>query len=534
MTIDDIKTLIATGESQTLELKKSTGELKDGMHSACAFLNTAGGWLIFGITPKSLKIVGQEVTDNTRREIAQAIAGLEPAVDVKVEYIDVPDYPDHKVVAMHFDGRVWGKRPHTFHGCPYYKVESTTKIMPQDMYDERIRAHQPHVFSWELQTAAGVTLADLNEKHIRGCIRLGVEGGRIPASAMSAPIEDTLSKWMLLNNGVPTNGAAMLFSDNIDHYPQFRLRMARFFGTDKNEFIDNQRAEGNFFGLLDAGMAFLFKHLNLSGKITNHSLQREEHLEVPYPALREALINSLCHRQWEKHNLTNSIAIYDDRIEIANPGVFPPQITPESIKKTHESYPYNLKMAETLYKSTYLENWGTGARRIMEACRAQGVDDPVWRWDGGFVIVTFKRPQQAGSVRNVSDGAIEHRSTSDPYNATLGPNMTTLDPNMTTLGPNMTTLGPNMTTPDRILNNMPEDIKLALSKIGKRSAPALLEEIVVELCKIMPLNIEQLSELTHRSADYLRKFTIRKLVREKRIRFTIPEMINHPEQKYQA
>lgn len=58
MTIDDIKALIASDESRTLELKKSTGELKDGMHAACAFLNTEGGWLIFGITPKSLKIVG--------------------------------------------------------------------------------------------------------------------------------------------------------------------------------------------------------------------------------------------------------------------------------------------------------------------------------------------------------------------------------------------------------------------------------------------------------------------------------------------
>ena len=64
MTIDDIKALIASDESRTLELKKSTGELKDGMHAACAFLNTDGGWrLIFGVTPKSLKIVGQEVTD---------------------------------------------------------------------------------------------------------------------------------------------------------------------------------------------------------------------------------------------------------------------------------------------------------------------------------------------------------------------------------------------------------------------------------------------------------------------------------------
>ena len=79
MTIDDIKALIAADESRTLELKKTTGELKDGMHSACAFLNTDGGWLIFGIAPKSLKILGQElqtglkilgqpVTETTKRE----------------------------------------------------------------------------------------------------------------------------------------------------------------------------------------------------------------------------------------------------------------------------------------------------------------------------------------------------------------------------------------------------------------------------------------------------------------------------------
>lgn len=90
MTTNDIKTLISSDESRTLELKKTTGELKDGMHSACAFLNTEGGWLIFGVTPNSHKIIGQEVTDKTQQEIAQALAGLEPAVDVRPEYVDVP------------------------------------------------------------------------------------------------------------------------------------------------------------------------------------------------------------------------------------------------------------------------------------------------------------------------------------------------------------------------------------------------------------------------------------------------------------
>ena len=168
--------------------------------------------------------------------------------------------------------------------------------------------------------------------------------------------------------------------------------MARFVGIDKNRFRDNQRAEGNFFQLLDAGVAFCFKHLSLSGVITNHSVEREEQLEVPYHALREALINALCHRYWERYNLTISLAIYDDRIEIASPGTFPPQITPENIKKPHESFPHNLKVAEALYRMTYLENWGSGAKRIMDACKAQGVEAPTWSSDGGFVTITIKRP----------------------------------------------------------------------------------------------------------------------------------------------
>ena len=392
MTIDDIKKLIVSDESRTLELKKTTGELKDGMHSACAFLNTEGGWLIFGVAPKSLKIIGQEVTDKTQQEIAQALAGLEPVVDVRVAYVDVPEYPGNKVIAMHFDGWVWGERPHTFHGCPYYKVESTTKVMPQDMYDERIRVHQPQMYAWERLAADGVTLPDLDEKLVRNGIRRGIDGGRIPETALYEPIGDILSKWKLLKNGNPTNGAVLLFSNNIEEYPQFTLRMARFVGTNKNMFRDNQRAEGNCFQLLDAGAAFCFKHLSLSGRITNHSLEREEQLEVPYHALREALINALCHRHWERYNLTISLAIYDDRIEIASPGTFPPQITPENIKEPHESYPHNLKVAEALYRMTYLENWGSGAKRIMDACEAQGVEAPTWRSDGGFVTITFKRP----------------------------------------------------------------------------------------------------------------------------------------------
>lgn len=390
MNIEELERLIANDENVHLELKKTTGELKDGMHTACAFLNGAGGWLVFGVAPKSLKILGQEVTDNTQREIAQALSGLEPAVSIDIQYIDVPDRLGCQVIAMYFEAFVWGTAPYTYHGSPYYKVESTTKLMPRNMFEERLRANKPNYYAWERQSADDITIDDMDEKLIRGAIRLGVEKNRMPATALTEPLSDVLRKLELMNDGVPNNAAAALFSTKLRGYTQMQLRLARFRGINKIEFIDNQRVEGNFFQLLDAGMAFFLKHLNMSGKIVG--FRREENMEVPAEALREALTNSLCHRQFEKYNLTPSIAIYDDRIEIENPGVLPPQLNTETIKQSHSSYPYNPIMAEVLYRTTFLESWGSGAFRIMEACKAQNAPEPKWSINGGFICVTFVRP----------------------------------------------------------------------------------------------------------------------------------------------
>ena len=220
------------------------------MHAACAFLNTEGGWLFFGIAPTSLKILGQQVTDNTQREIAQALSYMEPQVDVRVEYIDVPDHPDNKVIAMHFDGWAWGMVPYTYHGCPYYKVESTTKEMPRDMYEERLRRSKPDMFAWERQPSEFTDISSLDEKLIRGVVRLGVERGRLSDLALTEPIEDVLGKWKLTTDNKPLNAATALFTKDTGMCTQFTMRLARFQGIDKNEFIDNQRVEGNVFVLL--------------------------------------------------------------------------------------------------------------------------------------------------------------------------------------------------------------------------------------------------------------------------------------------
>lgn len=401
MTIEDIKRIISTDETKHLELKKTTGELKDGMHSACAFLNTEGGWLIFGIAPTSLKIIGQDVTESTRRELAQALVGMEPAIDVSVDYIDVPDGNGKQLIVMHLDGWISGMTPYTYHGCPYYRVESTTKIMPREMFEERLRESKPTKFAWDAQIADNVAIDDLDEERIRNAVRLGIAGGRINASAEGETVESLLRKFNLLKDGHPINAAVMLFAKSTDDYPQMLLRMACFDGLDKNVFIDNKQQMGNFFDLLDAGMEFCFRHLSLSGKIVG--LRREEHLEIPVEALREALINALCHRHYDDPRASVSLAIYDDRIEIMNPGRFPRGLTEENIMEPHDSYPTNLKIAQVLYQTTYSEKWGSGVKRMTDLCREQNLPNPHYHLGNGTVCLVFKKAQKENAEGQKKD-----------------------------------------------------------------------------------------------------------------------------------
>lgn len=92
----------------------------------------------------------------------------------------------------------------------------------------------------------------------------------------------------------------------------------------------------------------------------------------------------------------------------------------------HESFPHNLNVAEALFRMTYLENWGSGAKRIIDACRAQNVEEPTWSDNGGFITVTFKRPSKSSLEGHVpqndndvlQNGQRTQESTQEKYSGT--------------------------------------------------------------------------------------------------------------------
>lgn len=409
MEYQEIEALIALKESKNLEFKESTGQLDRSMETLCAFLNGDGGIVLYGVKDNG-NVVGQDVSDSTKRAIAEAINRIEPFVSLEINYVRIPN-SDKFVIIVNAEKQRF-MRPFAYKGRAYLRIESTTTVMPQEQYNHLLM-QRGGKYGWEAMVNPDLKISDLDENAILGAVREGIRNGRLPEVTIREEIPTILRKFGLLRDGNLNNAAAVLFGLDFYDYPQCLLRMARFKGTTKEEFIDNQRAEGNIYTLLDAAMAFFFKHLSLSGKI--NGLYREEELSIPYKALRECCINSLCHRSYHYPGSSVSIAIYDDRVEITNTGTFPADLPVERLMQEHDSKPQNPIIANVLYKSKILESWGRGIGTMVDECKRVGLLAPEFKTDGNFVTVVFRYNRNGVNLQLVNSNPTSTQQVPNKY-----------------------------------------------------------------------------------------------------------------------
>lgn len=97
--IEDINKLVCQMETEQIEFKETTGQLERGMETLCAFLNGEGGTILYGVTDRG-KITGQEISDQTKRSIAEAIQRIEPLPIIKISYVSIPD-SEKKIIAIY-------------------------------------------------------------------------------------------------------------------------------------------------------------------------------------------------------------------------------------------------------------------------------------------------------------------------------------------------------------------------------------------------------------------------------------------------
>ena len=194
-----------------------------------------------------------------------------------------------------------------------------------------------------------------------------------------------------------TYAAWYLFCDS----QPVELQFAVFKGNDKTAFSDfKPPVKGNLFTLLNAAIEYVNDKINWRVEFEK-DMKRHEIPEIPVAALREAIVNSFAHRDYNDPK-SNEIVFFDDRIEIFNSGTFPEGLTPEDFIKGHErSHLRNPKIAEMFYYTKNIDRWGSGLQRIDKECNEHNVRYEFEVLNNGFLVI-FYRPffNKKSSVKN--------------------------------------------------------------------------------------------------------------------------------------
>ena len=370
-------------ESETLEFKKSVGEWKEIIETISAFSNTRGGEILVGISnngevngieigKKTLEDLTNKIKENTDPEIYPRIATR--TINSKtIIVVRVKELNDHLVLAF---------------GRPYKKVGKSTVRMSKDEYERLILEKHKDKLRFDNQICKEASLEDIDEEKVRWFLRNAkIERSLDVETKIS--VKEILHKLDLVKDNKPTNAAVLLFGKNPQRFfLQAEVRCARFKGNKPvKPFIDMKVFEGNITDQVDKALGFILEHTPMKVYLAGKS-ERKERYDYPPDALREAIINAICHRDYKSVGQIQ-IRIFDDRIEVWNPGLLPEPLTLEDLKKKHKSIPRNPLVAKCFFLIKFIEQWGTGTNDMINLCLKWGLPEPLFEHITGDFVVTF-------------------------------------------------------------------------------------------------------------------------------------------------
>lgn len=367
-------------ESETLEFKKTTGEIKEAVISVASILNKNGnGEVYFGIKNDGC-VIGQQIGDATLRDVSKALSdNLRPQIYPVVDMVAIDD---KYCVRVAFEGN----RPLYYaYGRAYIRVADEDKQMSPDELESFIIKKHEQTSNWD-STPARISIFDIDSGALQNYIERAITAGRIGYQFSNA--EDILKRLKLSVNGVLNNTAEVMFGKD----PNLEIQMAIFATKVKLTFNDIYRTSGRIIDLVDAAERYIRNNMRYRVIIDGSQIARKEVPEIPHVAIREALMNSFCHKSFRTPQ-NNEVAIYSDRVEIYNPGTFPEDLKPDDfIKGIGQSVHRNPLLARIMYYSKDIENFGTGLKRIADACEEAGVRYEFVNEKLGFKVIFYRPP----------------------------------------------------------------------------------------------------------------------------------------------
>jgi len=391
MTNEQIQQLIHQGEGERTEFKLSLSDLNRIVEVVTSFANAKGGTVIVGIRDK--RIIGVTVGKETIERLANKITdNTDPGIYPKIETHAI----EGKIIIT-ISVPEGDNKPYLAFGRPFIRVGNVTKLMKRSQYEELLLKRKKLEFD-ELICEEG-TIEDINTDKIQWFLRKAMIERKLDIEPQTMP-EEVLQRLKLMKGEKLTNAAILLFGkEPQEFFLQAETRCARFKGLNVTEpFIDMKVIEGDLFSQVDEAEKFVLRNISKAAWIEPAKIERQEKWEYPPDAIREAVTNAICHRDYES-SASVQIRIFDDRIEIWNPGELPEPLTPEDLKKKHESKPRNKLVARCFFLAKFIEEWGTGTNKIVEWCLGQGLPEPLFEETAGSFVVTLRKYHITEEVR---------------------------------------------------------------------------------------------------------------------------------------
>lgn len=377
----NVSELITATEGKTLEFKRDLSSLQPILKTLVAFANTSGGALVIGVQDDGV-VVG--IADALREEerLASSIAdGIRPAMTPEIDIVS----HDGKTLLIarvpHWRGPFYLRSEGPEDGV-YVRLGSTNRRAGPELLAELQRALSG--LSFDQMPCADLSADDLDSERIR---RYFAAIGRQVSQEHLESLGVLVAQAGRLT---PSHGGLILFGRDAPRqrlFPEARVSCARFRGVERVDFLDRLDIEGTVLDALEETPKFIRRNTRLAAKIV--TMRRQDIPEYPEIALREVLVNAVAHADYSLTGMRIRVAIYANRLEVENPGMLPFGMTLDDLK-AGVSRIRNRVIVRVLRELSLVEEWGTGYRRVTQACEEGGYPPPTWRELSSALRVIFQ------------------------------------------------------------------------------------------------------------------------------------------------
>lgn len=373
-------------ETETLEFKKSTSEIKVAMISIASILNKHGiGTLYFGVKNNG-DVVGQNVSESSLRDVSRAVyESIQPQIYPAIDEVVIDG---KQLIKVEFSG---DSKPYSAAGKYYLRTADEDREVSPDELKNFFEANKYRT-KWENEKSDALS-KQVDKTAIKLFWQKAITVGRLPEGRYTSPI--ILNRFGLVKGEYLTNAGEVLFGDA----RPVSLRVGIFATDEKLTILDMKLYEDNIYNLLKKAEDYIFK--NIRWKIEIIESERSEIPEIPTAVIREVLANSFAHAMYGSRT-NHEICIHPSMITIYSPGDYASRHKPEEyIKGNVESEIRNPTIAKILYLSKYIEQFGSGFKRIDSLCKESGIRYFYENKENGFKFIIY-RPQFQSDILDVT------------------------------------------------------------------------------------------------------------------------------------